>query len=234
MQDFIEMQNQKKEEKALREQKRNELLEQEEAERMRLEAKEARAAKKARKRAEERRVAAEAENERRAQMKKNVNISVAVKINELEDNWFQRLHRVIGPLYKTVGDKGKKKVTYVSDHGSRSERKTPKTPKAAQVGVKEVRACTPVTRGTLERLRYRNKVIDDLKSLDMVELQKLCKGEGISYNGKIKSILDIADKRAMVKFGATCQEFAEVIRLDDSEALDAGSVDGELPEDASA
>ncbi|GBG75786.1 hypothetical protein CBR_g21031 [Chara braunii] len=90
---------------------------------------------------------------------------------------------------------------------------------------------TPATRGALERLRYRNKVIDDLKALDVVELQKQCKTEGIPYNGKIEAILDIADTRVLARFGTTTQEPADVIRVEESEDRggssdhDAGSGD---------
>ncbi|GBG74712.1 hypothetical protein CBR_g19117 [Chara braunii] len=38
---------------------------------------------------------------------------------------------------------------------------------------------TPGTRGALERMRYRNKVIEEIKSLDVVELQCLCEEDGL-------------------------------------------------------
>ncbi|GBG72011.1 hypothetical protein CBR_g10947 [Chara braunii] len=251
-------------------------------------------------------------------MKKDDDLSVAIRINEMEDSWFQRLHRVIGPLYTTADKKGKKTVTYasslVSDHESEtsdtsvrqelsdrtsklqisekrkrgpeivledsppmekppkrtpkqgalrpvkltvrmtrakarrlsstmslkmtpgrpttvrspvkmslSGRKTPRTPRTVRATSPQMPLCAPVTRGALERLRYRNKMIDELKSLDAVELQKLCKKEGIPYDGKIESILDIADMKTMKKFGTTTQKIAEVISVEESEDLVGGS-----------
>ncbi|GBG65394.1 hypothetical protein CBR_g50755 [Chara braunii] len=270
-------------------------------------------------------------------MKKDVNMTVAVRISELEDNWFKRLPGVIGPLYSAVKDSGKKKVTYRSDIESRSDyeseasdmsvtqelseqaaqlqisekqkrgskvvvddnppmertpkrtpkrgrqkpvkltarmtrsktrrspgrttlnlkkthvraptvrspvktplagRRTPKTSKprremavvppvctpgtrgALSKPRKEMAVvppvCTPVTRRALERLQYHNKVIDEFKTFDAIELQKVCKKEGVPYNRKIKSIFDTTDKRAMLRFGATVSAEAEIISIDKS------------------
>ncbi|GBG61768.1 hypothetical protein CBR_g23282 [Chara braunii] len=314
MHDFVERQNLKKEEKARKKREMKEAAEREEAERLRQEEKEAQAAEKARKRAEELKKAADAEKERRAQMKKDVDLSVAIRLNEMEGSWFQRLHSVIGPLYTTADKNGKKKVIYesgdeseasdtsvtqeLSERTSRlqisekrkrgpeavledsppmdkppkrtpkqgglkpvkltarmtrararrpsgtmplkktpgrsptiispvktplSGRKTPKTPKTIRATPPRMPPFTPVTRRALERLRYRNKMIDDLKSLNVVELQKLCKKEGIPYNGKIESILDIADMKVMSKFGTASQENAEVIVVEESEHQGDGS-----------
>ncbi|GBG72012.1 hypothetical protein CBR_g10948 [Chara braunii] len=101
--------------------------------------------------------------------------------------------------------------------------KTSRTPRTIRATSPQMPLCAHVTRGALERLRYRNKMIDELNSLDVVELQKLCKKEGIPYDGKIESILDIADMKAMKKFGTTMQEIAEVISVEESEDLVGGS-----------
>ncbi|GBG83636.1 hypothetical protein CBR_g37439 [Chara braunii] len=90
-----------------------------------------------------------------------------------------------------------------------SGRKTPKTPKIPRTIHEtplQMQLYTPVTRSALERLCYRNKMIDELKSLDAAQLQKMCKKEGIPYNGKIESILDIADTKVSAKFGNAVQE----------------------------
>ncbi|GBG78999.1 hypothetical protein CBR_g28712 [Chara braunii] len=155
MHEYVEQQNLKKEEKERRKREKKEAAEWEEAEKVRQEEKEARATEKARKCAEEQKKAADAERERRAQMKKDVDISMA-------------------PF-------------------------------------------TPFTRGALERLRYRNKMIDALKALDVVELQKCCKAEGIPYNGKIEAVLDIADVKVLIRFGTTTQGADNVICIEESE-----------------
>ncbi|GBG78998.1 hypothetical protein CBR_g28711 [Chara braunii] len=121
MHKYVEQQNLKKEEKERRKREKKEAAEREEAEKVRQEEKEARATEKARKRAEEQNKVADAERERRAQMKKDVDISVAVRLNEMEESWFQRLHSMIGPLYSTSDKKGKKKVAYVSSQESSDE-----------------------------------------------------------------------------------------------------------------
>ncbi|GBG74656.1 hypothetical protein CBR_g19064 [Chara braunii] len=121
MHDFVEQQNRKKEEKARKKREMKEEAGREEAERLKHEEKEARAAEKARKRAEEQKKAADAEKERRAQMKKDVDLSVAIRLSEMEDSWFQRLHSVIGPLHTTDDKKGKKKVIYPSSAESEDE-----------------------------------------------------------------------------------------------------------------
>ncbi|GBG63744.1 hypothetical protein CBR_g39288 [Chara braunii] len=223
MHDFVEQQN-LKEEKARKKREMKDADEQEEAERLKQEAKEARAAEKARKCAEEQKKAADAERERRAQMKKDVDLSVTIRISEMEDSRFQRLHTARGPssvmpLRKTPG---RPRTIKSPVKTQLSDRKTPKTPKMVMAASPLILLFTPVTRGALERLRHRNKIIDELKTLDAVELQKLCKKEGVPYNGKIESILDIADVRAMMKFGTATQESAEVICVEESEDLADG------------
>ncbi|GBG80207.1 hypothetical protein CBR_g30574 [Chara braunii] len=261
MQKVFDEQCLKKEEKARREQEKKKALECEQAEKERQKAKKSRA-EKVRRLAGEKRREAEIEAERRAKMKKNKDIHLAVRLNKIEDNWFERLNQVVGRLYTTTMDKGKCKVVHQSENNSTFDdseksdtsiaqelnertgrlcisekrkrgqehvfkdsppmeqppRRTPKsgilkpvqlstritrskskkatsrapvvktsvktpfsvmkTPKLAKKTPQHVRVYTPVTRGALERLRYRNKMIDDLKHMDAVELQRICKEDG--------------------------------------------------------
>ncbi|GBG87472.1 hypothetical protein CBR_g45530 [Chara braunii] len=51
------------------------------------------------------------------------------------------------------------------------------------------------------KLRYRNRVMEDLRGLDAQELQSICKTEGVVYNGKIDAVFDIASHKTRVAFG---------------------------------
>ncbi|GBG77139.1 hypothetical protein CBR_g23465 [Chara braunii] len=54
---------------------------------------------------------------------------------------------------------------------------------------------------TVEKLRYRNQQMEDLRSLDALELQGICKDERVVYVGKIDAIFDIASHRTRLHFG---------------------------------
>ncbi|GBG81970.1 hypothetical protein CBR_g34151 [Chara braunii] len=54
---------------------------------------------------------------------------------------------------------------------------------------------------TVEKLRYRNQQMKDLRSLDALELQGICKDERVAYVGKIDAIFDIASHRTRLHFG---------------------------------
>ncbi|GBG59104.1 hypothetical protein CBR_g24447 [Chara braunii] len=60
---------------------------------------------------------------------------------------------------------------------------------------KRTPALTPQSKVTLERLRYRENVLRELKDLDATELQRICREEEIHYDKKIEAIFDIADHR---------------------------------------
>ncbi|GBG76444.1 hypothetical protein CBR_g22192 [Chara braunii] len=63
-----------------------------------------------------------------------------------------------------------------------------------------IRTKTPVATGLVGRLRFEKKVMNDLKCLDALVLQNICKDEGIPYNGKFESIFDIAAHRTCVTY----------------------------------
>ncbi|GBG61393.1 hypothetical protein CBR_g20424 [Chara braunii] len=54
---------------------------------------------------------------------------------------------------------------------------------------------------SVQKLRYRNQEMEDLRSLDALELQGICKDEHVAYNDKIDAIFDIASHRTRVDFG---------------------------------
>ncbi|GBG62605.1 hypothetical protein CBR_g31241 [Chara braunii] len=90
---------------------------------------------------------------------------------------------------------------------ARLKKKTPKkTPEVA----------TPATRGVLRRLRFQDAVMKELKDLDATELQRVCKDEGVSYDGKIDAIFAIAEHRTRERFGLDVDEAPEIIEVADS------------------
>ncbi|GBG62600.1 hypothetical protein CBR_g31236 [Chara braunii] len=80
-------------------------------------------------------------------------------------------------------------------------------------------ALTPTAKGALARLRYRNDVLKELKSLDATELQSICREEGLHYDKKIDAIFDIADHRIERAFGGAAAGNVEVIDVVASEDL---------------
>ncbi|GBG76362.1 hypothetical protein CBR_g22109 [Chara braunii] len=78
---------------------------------------------------------------------------------------------------------------------------------------------TPAAKGALARLRYRNDVLKELKSLDATELQSICREEGLHYDKKIDAIFDIADYRTEQAFEGSTTGNVEVIDVVASENL---------------
>ncbi|GBG80120.1 hypothetical protein CBR_g30487 [Chara braunii] len=67
---------------------------------------------------------------------------------------------------------------------------------------------TPAAIGIAGRLRFEKRVLNNLKNLDVLVLQNICKDEGISYNGKFEAIFDIAAHRTHVAYGTDDDEEA--------------------------
>ncbi|GBG82943.1 hypothetical protein CBR_g36470 [Chara braunii] len=84
--------------------------------------------------------------------------------------------------------------------------------------------CTPTRKRTplvsatvdtsLERLRYLDNVLRELKDLNAMELQRICREENIPYDKKIDGIFDIVDYRTERAFIAATAE-AEYITISD-------------------
>ncbi|GBG73836.1 hypothetical protein CBR_g17174 [Chara braunii] len=83
--------------------------------------------------------------------------------------------------------------------------------------------CTPASKGALQRLRFRDSMMKELKDLDATELQRICKDEGVPYDGKIDAIFAIADNHAKEKFGLDTVDANEVIAVDDNDTCDSPS-----------
>ncbi|GBG76470.1 hypothetical protein CBR_g22218 [Chara braunii] len=65
-----------------------------------------------------------------------------------------------------------------------TKRKTPVKTPLAKILRTPSKAATPMTRA-LKRLRFRDLVLKDLKNLDATELQRICKEEGVPYDGML-------------------------------------------------
>ncbi|GBG64647.1 hypothetical protein CBR_g45702 [Chara braunii] len=59
---------------------------------------------------------------------------------------------------------------------------------------------SPATPSTTVKLRFKNQAMEELQGLDALELQAICKNEGIAYNGKVDAIFDIASHRTRKAF----------------------------------
>ncbi|GBG76769.1 hypothetical protein CBR_g22985 [Chara braunii] len=82
------------------------------------------------------------------------------------------------------------------------------------------RTVTPDAKGALARYKYRNLMMMELKQLDASELQRICREKGVSCDGKVDTIFDIADHRIYLHFGDDQAPggLPKSIRIEDSEA----------------
>ncbi|GBG81991.1 hypothetical protein CBR_g34171 [Chara braunii] len=69
-----------------------------------------------------------------------------------------------------------------------------------------IRKKTPATIGIVGKLHFEKQVLNDLKNLDALVLQNICKDEGIPYNGKFEVILAIAAHRTHVAYNSDNDE----------------------------
>ncbi|GBG84842.1 hypothetical protein CBR_g39217 [Chara braunii] len=60
--------------------------------------------------------------------------------------------------------------------------------------------------GAVKCLKFEKKIMSDLKGLDALVLQNICRDEGIPYGGKFESIFYIAAHRAQLAFGPESDE----------------------------
>ncbi|GBG67560.1 hypothetical protein CBR_g689 [Chara braunii] len=59
----------------------------------------------------------------------------------------------------------------------------------------------PASIGIVGRLKFEKQVMHELKNLDALVLQNVCRDEGIQYNGKFEAIFDIVTHRTKVAYG---------------------------------
>ncbi|GBG76675.1 hypothetical protein CBR_g22892 [Chara braunii] len=290
MKEHYVREQEKKEAKARKKKEMEEAKRAEEEERVRQERKKAKEEAK------------QKEAERVAEMRKDLNIHMATKLREMEDNFVERVKQASGPLQ--AKDKGKKRVTYqseddyTSDHSSRgsetsitqeisgrtkklrlsekckrgndpcveenpllehspkrtpkrgilkpvqltsrltrskaskkgfqspiARRRTPvKTPLSGRKksGIQKVTPgskmqSTPAMKGALARMGYRDAMLNELKDLDAMKLQKICNDEGIHYDKKIEAIFKIAEHRTHQAFGNEEVDEEAIIKIADSE-----------------
>ncbi|GBG59020.1 hypothetical protein CBR_g24368 [Chara braunii] len=106
-----------------------------EEERARLEEQRAKAEKKALRKKLEKQKA----DEMRAEMQKDMHIQLAIQVSELEDHLVQRVHQVIAPAPPPNLERGKKKVTYVSEEVPSSTEEGSDTSVTQELSVKTQR-----------------------------------------------------------------------------------------------
>ncbi|GBG59029.1 hypothetical protein CBR_g24376 [Chara braunii] len=60
---------------------------------------------------------------------------------------------------------------------------------------------TPAAIGPVGRLKYERQMLQELKNLDALVLQNMCKDEGVPYNGKFEAIFNIAAHCTRMAYG---------------------------------
>ncbi|GBG69303.1 hypothetical protein CBR_g4002 [Chara braunii] len=89
------------------------------------------------------------------------------------------------------------------------------TPKKTPPSIRKKAAAS----GVVSRLKLEKRIMNDLKGLDALVLQNICKDEGIAYNGKFESIFDIAAHGAQLAYGPEEEEVKDaepvVVTTDD-------------------
>ncbi|GBG75824.1 hypothetical protein CBR_g21069 [Chara braunii] len=105
--------------------------------------------------------------------------------------------------------------------GSAKRRSPVKTPlsmrrKTSTRGKSPSGILTPSSKGALARLRFMNAAMKELKDFDALELQRICKEEGIHYDKKVDAIFDIVEHRTTLAFDSTTEHELKVIRITES------------------
>ncbi|GBG77489.1 hypothetical protein CBR_g23936 [Chara braunii] len=93
---------------------------------------------------------------------------------------------------------------------TRAKSRTQKTPTPKKT-LPSIRKKTPAAIGIVGRLRFEKRVMKDLKNLDVLVLQNICKDKGIPYNGKFEAIFGIVAKRTQVAYGSDDEEEAVIL-----------------------
>ncbi|GBG58713.1 hypothetical protein CBR_g114 [Chara braunii] len=90
----------------------------------------------------------------------------------------------------------------------KAAKKTP-TPRKTPASIRKKKL--PASIGVVGRLKFEKQVMQELKSLDVLVLQNVCKEEGIPYNGKFEVIFDIAAQRTPMAYGTDeeCEELPQ-------------------------
>ncbi|GBG61678.1 hypothetical protein CBR_g23194 [Chara braunii] len=84
---------------------------------------------------------------------------------------------------------------------------------------------TPASK-VLARLKFRDAIIKEIKECNANELQRMCREEGLHYEGKLDAIFDLAEHRAKQHFGREGDIEGEVVRL-----TDLGEAEAEVSEE---
>ncbi|GBG66761.1 hypothetical protein CBR_g68747 [Chara braunii] len=73
------------------------------------------------------------------------------------------------------------------------------TPRKTPASISKKKISTSI--GVVGQLNFEKHVMHELKNLDVLILQYLCRDEGIQYNGKFEAIFDIAAHHTKVAYG---------------------------------
>ncbi|GBG83334.1 hypothetical protein CBR_g37047 [Chara braunii] len=96
----------------------------------------------------------------------------------------------------------------------RTPMKTPLSKMGKQKKTPPTGRLTPPSKA-LARLRYRDTIIKEIKDCNADELRRMCREEGLHYEGKLDAIFDLAEHQAKQHFGREEDPGIEVVRLAD-------------------
>ncbi|GBG66854.1 hypothetical protein CBR_g70731 [Chara braunii] len=144
----------------------------------------------------------------------------------------RKVARPMLPTERLTRSKARKKVGCIMVRAKRkSQVKTPldkvvKSGKKASPDSPPSGRITPVSKVVL-RLRYRDAVMRELKDSNEDEFQRICREEGLHYEGKIDAIFDIAEYRSRRQFpeGNQAIEGIPISVSNDTEAVETPAND---------
>ncbi|GBG72305.1 hypothetical protein CBR_g11234 [Chara braunii] len=229
MEEHYTAEREKKEVKKKKKLEREEAERRAEEERARLEEQRTKAKNKALKKKQEKQKA----DETRAEMQKDMQIQLAIqKRKRGPEPVFVEASPPMELSAKRTPKRGTIKPVKLTGRLTRSKTKKAGgglTPTSAKKKIatplskrrtptrKQTPAMTPTSKSSMERLRFLDNILRELKDLDATELQRICRDEGIHYDKKVDAIFDIADHRTEVAFSSAPAVTEEVIHIADSE-----------------
>ncbi|GBG74738.1 hypothetical protein CBR_g19144 [Chara braunii] len=136
----------------------------------------------------------------------------------------RKIARPVLPTDRMTRAKARKKAGCIT---VRAKKRSPVKPPLNKVLKSGWKATPPSGRITpaskaLLRLRYRDAFMRELKDCNADELQRICREEGLHYEGKIHAILDIAEYRSRRQFpeGDRATEVIPLSVSTDTEAVE--------------
>ncbi|GBG85646.1 hypothetical protein CBR_g40375 [Chara braunii] len=193
----------------------------------RREREEARRAEEEARRAEEERLARKAEKQRKQEeekmaMAKVVELQLSLRLGGIcEDIRAEVRQAVTATVARNPASmiteqpaKGKEKAAEDVPSSSGLQAKSRLSPKAPSSSLSRISGRGPARDLVMERMVYLDQTRRDLSKLDYDRLRAICRNEDVNYTTKVQSIFDIADRRALLRYGEALPEPEPFVNLD--------------------